>query len=376
MRWQQSVKERVFSITDNIIASLLVAALSTVGYLVSRAINWVKPPLPQMMLGLGIVMGAVTMSVLIWRVFRPRTTQREPEGGELRVPGSDRISMLQALCRAGFREQRGLQALKSQKWPSAWVSFEQAIREILNHFRTGDSLLDTIEGLKTHGAFLDQEWQKIRDDWDAVLRDVKPQVSAVCAVDLPFGAEIINNLQKVLERMEETYQHAMRLLERRAWWKALLILRKIPGYRDANTQVARLVTGTLATVVVVPLIVIMAAAIILDGESELPPPPKILTFTITCASGPLHTVQAGETITLSAINAVFIEPNFTPQDWATLTGTLLKLPGEEKRFSYAPGGSGPDMLTFTFITNEKTGTVATMALPITIVPERRGLCYP
>ena len=105
-------------------------------------------------------------------------------------------------------------------------------------------------------------------------------------------------------------------------------------------------------------------------------PPATIAFTITCSLPPVHIVKAGEPITLSAVNAVFIEPNVTPEDWDALTGTLLKLPGEDRRFSYAPSGDGLDMVTFIFVTNKNTGSVVTKVIPITVVSGKYGLCYP
>jgi hypothetical protein len=103
---------------------------------------------------------------------------------------------------------------------------------------------------------------------------------------------------------------------------------------------------------------------------------EALTFTITCSDGQPHTIQAGQTITLAAIRAVFVELPIAPQDWDALVGTLRKLPGEEKKFAYYSAGSGLDVLTFTFIADEESGRVATKALLITIVPEGRDLCNP
>lgn len=383
----QWLKERIFGVADEIIAGLLLAALfSVLGYLNSQAIAWNRSTTLEIALWFTGAIGIMAVFTWFWRARKRRPARRKPTMAKLGDPWQGRVSMLRALCKAGRHKQEGLKALKSQKWSLAWVSFEQAICEVLSYCRIDASLMDAIEGLKTRGACRDEEWQQIKDNWEAVLQDIVPKASEVCGVELPFDTEIINDLQNTIAGMEETYQQAMRLQERRAWWKALIALRSILIYRDASAQVIQLVVRALATVAALLAVVVGAIAIfvIIARSGPEPPEPTVdvmvpletLTFTITCAIPPSHTVQAGEPITLSAVNAVFIEPSVTPKDWDALTGTLLRLPAEEKKFSYAPQGSLPDMLTFTFLKDSKTGLVATKVLPITIVSERCGLCYP
>lgn len=162
-------------------------------------------------------------------------------------------------------------------------------------------------------------------------------------------------------------------------WAAFVVYqRPVAGpqqrWQDAIWKTLRLLVLAVVGIAAMGLLIKYVLLPMVDPPMEDRPK----TFTITCAQPPIHTVQAGEPITLSAVNAIFIEPSVAPEDWGALTGTLIKLkiPGEENKFSYAPQGSDFDLVTFTFVSDEKTNSVTTEVLQITIIPERRGLCSP
>jgi hypothetical protein len=103
-----------------------------------------------------------------------------------------------------------------------------------------------------------------------------------------------------------------------------------------------------------------------------PIPP--VEFFITCFSG-RYLVAVAEPITLPASDVVYIEPNTALQvvEAKGLKGRVVEM--EVGKFAYAPVDSGPDTVSFTFLIDQETGAVTIESLHITVVPEKRGLCY-
>ena len=100
-----------------------------------------------------------------------------------------------------------------------------------------------------------------------------------------------------------------------------------------------------------------------------------VTFMLECANGHTASVFPGQAITLSANEVVLIASNRPLTRWETSNGELLPLGGEQE-FSYRPP-SNAQLVTigFTFAGNDGANE-STITLPIEVVPNQEGFCYP
>jgi hypothetical protein len=307
------------------------------------------------------------------RTLERRPAQSGANRSQLEPPWQDRIPMLEALCKAGLSEQEGRQALERQEWRSAEEAFERSIAEILGHFQVDISLLNSIKELKTQGASTKRKWPKINSDWQAVLRQIRPQVTEVCKVEPPFETEVITEIQQALAGMEETYRQAGQLLKRWAWWKAFKTLRAISSYRDASVRMRQLLM-TMITAVMVG-IVALAGGGLYAATATSTPTPQPITFTIQCADGKMRPVDTQEPVVIPIKDAVIIETNLTPRS-VELQSVSRMLTNDVRQFPYGASRLDLDTVKFTFFTDQYADEYTTKSLTIKVVPrEAGGLCY-